>query len=68
METKTVQATWFSNSLGCVGIVQVLDPYEGFKYYIASVPGLSEDLDMQRVADWGSTFPKDLGDRMFGVS
>lgn len=54
-----------------VGIVQVKDEWEGIKYYIGSPPGMewgnSEDQDKMWIASWGSTFPKDAGDKLFGV-
>jgi hypothetical protein len=54
-----------------VGIVQVEDQYDGIKYYIASPPGEAkghnEQEDIDFIADWGSTFPKQAGDLLFGV-
>lgn len=62
---------WFCGRTN-VGIVQVEDPYEGLKYYIASPPGEAkgnnEQEDIDFIAGWGSTFPKDAGDKLFGVN
>jgi hypothetical protein len=46
----------------------VEDPYDGIKYYIASVtiPD-TEESDSQFIADWGMTFPIDAGNKLFGV-
>jgi hypothetical protein len=57
---------WFSGRTS-VGVVRVIDEYEGIKYYIAAVSGLDEQVDTQFIMDWGSTFPKDAGDKLFGV-
>jgi hypothetical protein len=64
---KLLDTRWFCGRTN-VGIVQVEDEYEGIKYYIAS-PGNTaqdEEEDAQFIADWGSTFPKDAGDILFG--
>ena len=61
---------WFCGRT-MVGIVQVEDQYDGIKYYIASPPGEAnghnEQEDIDFIADWGSTFPKQAGDLLFGV-
>ena len=61
---------WFCGRT-MVGIIQVEDLYEGIKYYIASPPGeakgYNEQEDINFIADWGSTFPKQAGDLLFGV-
>lgn len=67
---QLIDVRWFCGRTQ-VGIVQVNEPYEGIKYYIASPPGeakgYNEDEDIQFIADWGSTFPKDVGDVLFGA-
>lgn len=62
---------WFCGRSN-VGIVQVNDRYDGLKYYIGSPPfdeygPNAEVRDMQWIAEWGSTFPKAVGDMLFGV-
>lgn len=52
---------WFN----LVGIVKVKDQYDGVKYYIKEVSGLDEYQDAQNIANWGSSFPKDVGDLLF---
>lgn len=60
---KILDVIWFNK----VGIVRVEDEYEGIKYYIKDVDGLNEEDDTWKVVDWGSTFPKNAGDVLFGV-
>ena len=63
-EVRILDARWFN----LVGIVRVEDPHEGIKYYIKHISGLlDEEQDMKDIADWGSTFPNDAGDVLFGV-
>ena len=61
---------WYCGSSN-VGIVRVLDQYEGIKYYIGSPPGAEwgndEEADKQWIADWGSSFPLEVGDKLFGI-
>ena len=65
LKMKILDVRWFN----FVGIVRVEDPYEGIKYYIKNISGLmTEDEDMKDIADWGSTFPKDAGDVLFGFA
>lgn len=68
--SKIIDVKWFCGRT-MVGIVKVEDEYDGIKYYIASPPGEAkgnnEQEDIQFIADWGSTFPKDVGDLLFGV-
>ena len=65
---KLLDIRWFTNR-GLIGIARTEDEWEGIKYYITVVqnPSTSE-ADAQFVADWGSTFPKEAGDVLFGVT
>jgi hypothetical protein len=54
---------WFCG----VGIVRVEDEYDSIKYYIAAVSGVNEQTDAQFIMKWGSTFPSDAGNKLFGV-
>ena len=67
---KILDVRWFCGRTE-VGIVQIEDEHSGIKYYIAAPPGEAsgnnEEEDIQFIADWGSTFPKDVGDKLFGV-
>jgi hypothetical protein len=63
---KILDVKWFCGHSN-VGIVRVDDPYEGIKYYISSCPGMNEDADKEHIAAWGSTFPNDAGDVLFGI-
>lgn len=63
---KILGVRWFS---GC-GIVRVEMDFIEIKYFIKSIQpfgGASEKQDMEDIADWGSTFPNDAGDVLFGV-
>lgn len=64
---KLLDILWFTNRFGCVGIAKVEDEYDGIKYYISHVGGYNEPEDTKRVMEWGSTFPKEAGDALFGV-
>ena len=67
---------WFTNR-SCVGIAQVVPDHQkddyrqtgqaDFKYYITAVPGEDEETDKLFVAAFGSIFPKEAGDILFGV-
>jgi hypothetical protein len=61
---KILDVRWF-NANGCVGIVKIHDPYEGVKYYIGIAQGLDAIEDAKYIADWGSFFPKEAGDKLF---
>ena len=63
---KILDVMWFCGRSN-VGIVRVKDEYEGIKYYIGSPRGEDEDTDKMWIASWGSTFPRDAGDKLFGV-
>lgn len=66
---KILGVRWFNT----VGIVRVEVDFIEIKYYIGSIDthlnygGNSEEYDMNKIADWGSTFPNDAGDVLFGV-
>jgi hypothetical protein len=64
---EVLDILWFTNMFGCVGIARTDDEYNGIRYYISYVPGLNVDEDTERVAQYGSTFPKDAGDALFGI-
>lgn len=61
-----IDVRWFSGR-NCVGIVKIVDPYDGVKYYIGVGQGIDEGFDAQLIADWGAKFPRELGDILFGV-
>ena len=63
---KILDVRWFAGH-ACVGVVRVEDEYDGVKYYIGVGEGHVEEADMQHIASWGSTFPNDAGDVLFGV-
>lgn len=63
---KILDTMWFCGRSN-VGIVRIEDEYDGIKYYIGSPKdgGYDEEYDRQWIADWGSTFPQDAGDKLF---
>lgn len=61
---KVADVVWFTGT-SCVGVVKVEDPYDGIKYYISSASGMNEEIDMEHIAAWGASFPKDIGDLLF---
>lgn len=61
---KILDARWFNS----IGIVRVEDTYEGIQYFIGYADGGDEDADKRHIADWGSRFPIDAGDVLFGVN
>ena len=61
---KILDVRWF-NANGCIGVVKTHDPYEGVKYYIGIAKGLDLTADAKYIADWGSYFPKEAGDKLF---
>lgn len=64
---KILDAMWFSSC----GIVRVQTEYDGIKYYIKGTHGFgvetTEEDDSTMIAQWGSTFPSDAGDVLFGI-
>lgn len=58
---------WFCAGHGNVGIVKVDDQYGGIKYYIGQCSGREEAGDIDHITKWGSSFPKPVGDKLFGV-
>ena len=63
----TQEVRWF-NGRSCIGVVRVVDPYDGPKYYIGVGIGRSEEEDIQTITDWGTHFPVAAGDALFGIS
>jgi len=65
MTVKVVGVQWFNTC----GIVRVEDDITGlFHYYIrACIEGNSEAADIDLIASWGSKFPNDAGDVLFGI-
>lgn len=66
---ETPRVMWFSGR-SCVGIVRVVDPYDGVKYYIGSPPmsdfsSNREEDDIQWIVDWGASFPTEIGQELF---
>jgi hypothetical protein len=64
---NVLDVRWYCAGHGNVGIVRVMTEYEGIRYYIGRCEGINEDVDSQYIADWGSRFPIEVGDVLFGV-
>lgn len=63
-KSKIVGACWFTGSSCFIGIVKILDEFEGFKYYIGKAHGSNELDDANNIATWGSPFPKEAGEKL----
>jgi len=63
---KVLDVRWFCAGHGNVGIVKAFDEYEGINYYVGQCSGSDADYDAQWVADWGSRFPTEAGNALFG--
>ena len=69
MPPKFLKSIWFTNRDGTIGIVKVDDDFFGIKYYIGTThAGYSEEADAQHIVAWGTRFPKDAGDALFGFA
>ena len=63
--SKVIGVMWFT----ACGIVRVKTEFGFIKYYIRGVRDWSdEQADAEFIANWGSSFPKEAGDALFGVS
>lgn len=61
------EVRWFTGR-ACVGVVHVVDPHDGHEYYIGVGQGYDEQDDILYIAAFGSKFPVDAGNLLFGVS
>jgi len=61
---EILNVIWFCGRTN-VGIVKVQLDGE-VKFFIAAVPGLDEQADMEFIAQWGSTFPYTAGVQLLG--
>lgn len=60
---KILGVRWFND----IGIVRVDTALDGIVYFIGYAKGNDEEEDKQFIADWGSRFPEQVGDVLFGV-
>ena len=63
---KILDVRWFCGRTN-VGIVRVQFNDGDTKYYISGILGNDQQEDMEYIASWGSYFPDDAGDVLFGV-
>lgn len=64
-----MKAIWF-NARSLVGVIQLTDHFHRVRYLIGSPPVATPSVtttreDIQWIADWGSEFPKEVGDLLF---
>ena len=58
---KAVDELWFTNSLGCIGIVVMEDEFTGNRRaYIGGATGTDQMRDAQRILDLGSSFTLEM--------
>jgi len=60
-----MKCKWF-NGRGIVGIVMAENELGETFYFIGTGDGLHEAIDVNLITATGSSFPKDLGDALFG--
>ena len=63
---KVLNSYWFIGG----GIVMVEDETGDVRYYIRGIDsgrGGSQEQDELTIAEWGSSFPASVGDKLFGV-
>lgn len=67
MNMELLDWMWFCGQTN-VGIVQVRLEGGEIRYYIGSFgqPAMTEEVDAQRIADWGAKFPASAGHVLFG--
>jgi hypothetical protein len=70
--SKILDVYWFCGRSN-VGIVRVEDECDGIRYYIGSPPMSEfspnkEEDDRLWIAAWGSSFPTQAGNKLFGVA
>jgi hypothetical protein len=56
---------WFNGG----GIVKVQNDFGEIEYYIGTwgpLGGMDQAKDAQFIADWGNTFPRNVGQELFG--
>lgn len=64
---KILGVRWFCGRSN-VGIVRVhFEAEDETRYYIKAVSGVNEEDDSWDIAHWGTTFPTDAGNVLFGI-
>lgn len=62
-----IDVKWFCGRTN-VGIVRVqFEAVDEIRYFISAIEGFDPEYDKQFIAQWGSHFPTDAGDVLFGV-
>ena len=66
---NVINSYWFTQ-LGnprTIGIVHIVDEFDGDLFYIGNADGIDEMDDEQYIVDTGAKFPKDAGLRIFDI-
>jgi len=63
---EELKVRWLSGRQ-TIGVVRVVDPHDGPKYYIGVGFGADEHQDKLHIRQWGTRFPNDAGDVLFGI-
>lgn len=63
---RVLDVRWLTGR-SCIGVARVETDYDGIEYRIAACQGFDEPTDIKFIADWGTLFPQDAGDVLFGV-
>jgi hypothetical protein len=63
---KILGSFWFTpgGSMHVVGIVKTINEMKEIKYYIGTSIGSSQEEDSQYIADYGSHFPFEVGEKL----
>ena len=66
---NVINSIWYSQMANTkiIGIVHVVDEYEGDKFYIGSALGNDQADDEQHIAETGATFPLEVGAKLFNI-
>lgn len=63
---KLLDVRWFVGMTNVV-IVRTECKFEGIQYFISAVAGETPKDDSDFAMAWGTRFPKDAGDVLFGI-
>lgn len=65
---KILGTRWFGGRT-TIGVVRVQTDYDGIVYCISAISSpTTEQHDAEYIAEWGSSFPSDAGDSLFGLT
>jgi len=62
---KIIDALWFTNIDGCIGIIVIEEDVTGDrKAYIGSARGKDQKVDTEKILAWGNKFSIDTAERI----